>query len=152
MVYTLHANAELVAIAYLGQLPELAPSRVASTLPTDVSTWQADGFVQVQTIGGDTNHDFAFEHPVVQVDVWAAPTHSQRPPWGKAHDLAQVLRAGVLGLAGTHVALTLPPAGFPAAVVHAAYFLMPFRRVPGDPANYARYTADLQLHWTEEPA
>jgi hypothetical protein len=148
MATILRANTELVAVAFLASLPGVPTGAVATTLPADGSSWAAEGFVQVTTIGGSSSAYVPLRVPAVQVDVWANTPTSQKPPWGKANNLAEAISAGVYSLDATHVELTLP-GDYPGAMVHAAFFASEWRRVPDDAANYARFTADMIISWTE---
>lgn len=123
---------------------------VASTLPganaQGVLSWQATGFAQVQELGGATDIDTPqLRTAVVTIDLWyAPPVGSNKPPWGKAADLAERLRVATEADTGGPVTL---PAGYDPARVLSAYLITEPVRVPDDPAGYARYTTDLALNW-----
>lgn len=152
MPVTLRATSELVAVAWLNGLFDT--DMVATTLPKADSdgnlSWAASGFVTVATVGGAAHQYNALRQPVVSVDCWAANPNSARPPWGKAANLAEEIQAGCYA---TDIgrALTLPT-GYPGARVLSAYAVSEARRVPADPASYARYNLALALHWIEVPS
>lgn len=141
------ANSELVAVAWLTGATGITAGQVATTLPTDTTVWQDNGFVQVcPVVGGSPQLHYALREPVVQVDCYALTPGSGKPPWGKAASLMELLIAATYDPARLQATLTLP-AGYPQARVMTAHFQSEPRRMPGDDASYARYTADLALHW-----
>lgn len=142
----LRANTELVAIAWLGTVTGLTSGMVAATLPTDNTSWAASGFVTVRTVGGTPGLYVPLRSPVVNVDFWAVKPGS-RPPWYQANALAELVDAGARA-SNAQRAVTLPT-GYPTARVLSAYLLAEPRRAYGDQGDYARYTADLALHWTD---
>lgn len=141
------ANTELVAVAWLQGADGMEPGQVATTLPTDVSAWAANGFVQIcPVVGGSPQLHYALREPVVQVDFYGVNPNSGKPPWGKAASLAELAVAATFDTDRMQRTLTLLP-GYPQARVLTAHFLTEPRRMPSDDASYARYTADLTLHW-----
>lgn len=153
MAVVLRANTELVTEAWLSTVDGMPAGAVATTLPADNSTWAASGFVTVgPTVGGQPDVDVPMRRPVVQVDCWAVNPESRRPPWGRANWLAELIVAACYDTASMQRTLTLRPPGFPSARVLAAYPVTEPRRVPSDPAAYARYHLDLQVDWIELPA
>lgn len=146
-------HGELVAVAWVKGIAGVPPSGVGTTLPGDNTTWAASGFAQVSgPVGGTPDMDVPLHRPVMQVDTWACNLGSAKPPWGKANQLAELIMAGCYGRgddpepAGRLV--TLPP-GYQNARVLAAYATtQPRRNQIVDNARFARYTFDLQLHWT----
>ncbi|MFE9391707.1 hypothetical protein [Streptomyces sp. NPDC006784] len=146
---TPRANSELVAVAWLGSAAGIDPGQVATTLPSDASTWADDGFLQVTPgIGGSMQLHYALREPVVQVEAYAVNVNSGKPPWGKAASLMEAVVAATYDEAGMQRTLTLRP-GFPQARVLTAHLLTEPRRMPDDAASYARYVTDLALHWIE---
>lgn len=144
---TLPANTELVAVAWLGGVTGLTSAMVAATLPADNSTWAASGFVTVRTTGGNPNIYFPLREPVVTLDFWAVKPGSSKPPWYQANALAELVDAGTRASnAARAVAL---PSGYNSARVFSAYFVQEPRRAYGDQGDYARYVADLALHWID---
>lgn len=144
---------ELVAVAWLKGVDGVPGSGVGTTLPGDGTTWAASGFVQVSgPVGGNPGMDVPLHRPVMQVDTWACNLGSAKPPWGKANQLAELIVAGCYGRgddpapAGRTVTL---PSGYQNARVLSAYATtVPRRNQLVDDARMARYTFDLQLHWT----
>lgn len=147
MAVTPKANSELVAVAWLSSAAGIEAGQVATTLPADASAWAGNGFVHVVgTVGGSPQLDYALREPVVQVDAYAVNLSSGKPPWGKAASLMELLVAATYDEAGLQRVLTLRP-GYPQARVLTAHFLSEPRRMPGDDASFARFQADLVLHW-----
>lgn len=147
MAPTPKANSELVAVAWLQGATGIEAGQVATTLPSDTTAWETNGFVQVpMVVGGSPQLHYALREPVVQVDTWAVNSNSGKPPWGKAASLFELLVAATYDVARMQRTLTLP-AGYPQARVMTAHFLTEPRRIPGDGASVARYSADLAFHW-----
>ncbi|WP_030917303.1 hypothetical protein [Streptomyces sp. NRRL B-24720] len=141
------ANTELVAVAWLLSAAGIEPGQVATTLPSDSAAWAENGFVHVVgAVGGSPQVDYALREPVVQIDTYAVNPGSGKPPWGKAASLMELIAAAAYQGAGMQRALTLLP-GYPQARVMSAHFTSEPRRMPGDDSSYARYQADLALHW-----
>jgi hypothetical protein len=147
MAVTPKANTELVAVAWLSSAAGIEPGQVATTLPSDAAAWEANGFLHVVgAVGGSPQLYQALREPVVQVDCYAVNLNSGKPPWGKAASLMELVVAATYDEAGLQRALTLRP-GYPEARVLTAHLMSEPRRMPGDDSSYARYTADLVLHW-----
>lgn len=141
------ANSELVTVTWLQGAAGMEAGQVATSLPTDVSTWTANGFVQVCPVaGGSPQLHYALREPVIQIDCYAVNPNSGKPPWGKAASLMELVVAATFDEERMQRTLTLP-AGYPQARVLTAHLMSEPRRVPGDEASYARYIADLALHW-----
>ena len=146
---TLHPTSELVAVTWLRQVTGL-DSIVATDVPADASTWAASGFVQVTGVAGSPHPELPVAQPVLSLDFWATNPDSGRPPWGTANQLAEHVRAGVHAHSTIRRRVTLP-AAYADAVVMEALLLQEPRRIRGDAADLAHYTADLQLWWFEVP-
>lgn len=147
MAPTPRANSELIAVAWLQGAAGMEAGQVATTLPADEGTWAANGFVQVpMVVGGTPQLHYALREPVVQVDAWAVNPNSGKPPWGKAASLMELIVAATYDVARMQRTLTLP-SGYPQARVMTAHFVTEPRRIPADNASYARFSADLILHW-----
>jgi hypothetical protein len=142
----LRANTELVTIAWLAGITGFTSSMVAAQLPTDNTTWAASGFVTARATGGTPGLYVPLRSPVVTLDFWAVKPGS-RPPWYQANALAELVDAGCRASTAQR-AVTLP-SGYPGARVLSAYLLSEPRRAYGDQGDYARYTADLAIHWTD---
>jgi len=140
-------NNELVAVAWLQALDGIPAGKVATSLPKDVATF-ADGFLTVSIVGGSPQVYVPMRRPVVQVDTWVSSPGSS-PRWGRANDLAELVRVATYDYADEARPMRVElPAQYDAARVHSAFLLTEPRRVEGDPARHARYTFDLQLHWS----
>lgn len=143
----LRANSELVAQAWLAGVSGLSGQMVASTLPQDTSKWADSGFVTVHVVGGTPGLYLPVRSPVVQVDCWAVSPSSNKPPWGKAANLAELIDVGCRAQ-NSERRVTLP-GNFPEARVLAAYLVTEPRRMYGDAADYAHYMFDLALNWAD---
>lgn len=153
MTTLLRANTELVAVAWLAGATGLSSSMVATTLPTDATTWAATGFVTVRTSGGAPAVDTPLRRPVVTVDTWAVNPTSAKPRWGLANYLAEVIARACDPLSDVErMAIQRPlvlPANYPAAVVKSAWIVSEPRRAYGDPGNYGHYVLDMALRWVD---
>lgn len=140
-------NNELVAVAWLQGLDGIPAGKVATRLPSDVAAY-ADGFLTVAVAGGSPAVYVPMRRPVMQVDTWVSTTGSN-PRWGRANDLAELVRVATYDYADEARPVRVElPAQYDAARVHSAFLLTEPRRVEGDPSRHARYTFDVQLHWS----
>lgn len=144
---TLPANTELVAIAWLGGVSSLTSSMVATTLPSDNTSWAASGFITVRTVGGTPGLYVPMREPVVTLDFWAVKPGSGKPPWFQAATLTELVQAGTRA-SNAQRAVTLPT-GYNSAHVFSAYFVQEARRAYGDQGDYAHYVVDMALHWID---
>lgn len=145
----LHPNTELVAREWLKSVDGIPDGQVGTVLPTDNSTWAASGYVQVTgVVGGTPAVDYLLAQPIVQIDCWAVNADSGKPPWGKASQLAEHIRAGCHDAAGKRDLTTLPAAYNDARVLEVNLASEP-RRVPSDEGSYARFSCDLSIKWIE---
>jgi hypothetical protein len=147
MTVTPQANTELVAVAWLSSASGIEAGQVATTLPAAGGAWADNGFLHVVgAVGGSPQMYYALREPVVQIDAYAVNVSSGKPPWGKAASLMELVVAATYDEAGLQRVLTLRP-GYPQARVLTAHFASEPRRMPSDDASYARFQADLALHW-----
>lgn len=146
----LRPTSELVAVAWLKGVPYLG-NLVATDLPTDATSWAASGFTQVgPVVGGIPAIEYALANPVITMDFWANAPGSGTPPWGKANQLAEQARMGLLEH-GSVPRLLVLPAAYNNARCITAYPVTEPRKVRADPAGYARYTMDAVFSWVEVP-
>lgn len=139
---------DLVAVAFLRTVPGLPVSNISTTLPKDVSAW-ADGFVQAVGTGGTPGLYVPLDASVVNISCWATNVGSGKPPWGKANQLAALIKQECLNHAAFPKTLDMTSFGdYTPARVHTTYFLTEPRRIPSDEGSYARYDGDLQINWT----
>jgi len=153
MAGTLPPSNEQVAVKWLNGIAALT-GRVATTLPTDLTTWGASGFVTVGGAGGTPHAYLPQQAPVISVHYWAVTISGSRPPWGIASDLHSYIRFGtnsVLDYANIGRFLTGFPAKYTNARVNAANFLGEPERRPDDPGDFAEYVANLELQWVPLP-
>lgn len=139
------ANTEAVVNAWLATIPGITADMVDETLPPDATTWAAKGFITPAGAGGTPDLYFRVGHPIVMLKFWAVAPNTGLPPWNKARNLAEVVRAGCL-THGVGSILTLENADEQARVV-SAYLKTEPRRSFGDVGDYACYWADLTIHW-----
>lgn len=141
-------NNGLVAMTWLRQrVPGVLASQVAGDLPTDVTKWADEGFIQVTEIpGAQADIDLPqARRPVVQVDYWACTPSSAKPPWHLAARLVELVRFAVEEQAyGQPLVM---PDNYLGARVQAVYGRDEASRVLNDPSGYARYTQDLSVDW-----
>jgi hypothetical protein len=90
MAVTLRPTAELVALAWLATIPGITSSMVATILPAKSPTWATTGFLVAATAGGNSELYIPVHRSLVQVDAVCFTADSQRPPWGRVDQLAQV--------------------------------------------------------------
>lgn len=139
---------ELVGIHWIKSITGIPTNSVGTTLPADNSTWEASGFIQVQLASGNPDLYTPQNQPVFQVDCWAAKPNSQKPPWGKANNLAEIIKAATYDKTYWG-SLALPATHDDARVLGSVAVTEP-RRVLGDEARFANYTFDLQLFWVRK--
>ncbi|WP_393075272.1 hypothetical protein [Streptomyces sp. LN704] len=147
---TLHATPELVTTAWL---ISIVGDRVATTLPKpgpDGLSWADGGFVTHVVAGGSSNIYVPLRTPVMGVSCWAANPDSQKPPWGKASNLAETIVAACLDHPNVPRTALALPGGYPDVQVKSAYTVGDPRRITDDASSYARYDIPgLVIAWTE---
>jgi hypothetical protein len=136
-------NSDLVACAWLASLAGLSAGMVGTTLPKSNATLAASGFVQATVFGGSPLAEVPQNHPVVSIDCWASNVSSSKPPWGRANQLAEIVKAATYSPGAI---LTLPAGYHKARILHALALSEP-RRVLGDVASVARFTFDVSFNW-----
>lgn len=159
-------NSELVARAWLATIPGITGAMVGTLLPriseSVLPGWAATGFLTVAVVGGSPHAYVPLAQPAVSVNCWAVAatqalpggpvTVSNKPPWGKANQLAELVRQAVdplqRGLSAKQVSMPVP--GYGRAAVRSALMLTEPRRLPSDVAAYARFQFELLLHWSAE--
>jgi hypothetical protein len=140
------ATSDLVVTAWIKTVTGIDPTKVACTLPENVTDWGEVGFIQARTVGGSPDIYLPVQRPVVQVDVWAVKPNTGRPLWNVANVLAMRVLEATRDEANMRRELVLPT-GYPRAHVLEAYPLTEPFRVESDPGGYARFRFDLQFHW-----
>lgn len=149
-----YANSEQVAVAWLKGVDGVPASGVATTLPTDNTTWATSGFVVVSVVGGSRHGYFALKTPVVRCDCWAVTLDANgnptgKPPWGKASQLSESVYAATLDEANVRRTLSLPGVLPDCRVIEAEVISEP-QRLYGDETNRtARLFFDLMINWIE---
>ena len=150
----LRATSELVAIAWL---KTIVGDIVATTLPKLGSdgalSWADTGFVTLVNAGGSPNIYVPLRDPAVGVTCWAANPNSQKPPWGKASNIAETIVAATLDHPNVPKRALSLPGDYPDVQVKSAYVTGEPRRIPDDASSYARYDIPgLVIAWTEVPS
>lgn len=140
----LHPTAELVAVHWLKGVDGLPVDQINTTLPEKKQDFAANGFVQAQVFTGSLDFDTYMNTSVVQVDCWAYNANSLKVPWGKANQLAEIIKFGTRNAART----VNPPGNYAPAMVRSVLVRTDVRRVTND-EDFARYTLDLVFNWTE---
>lgn len=151
---TLRATPELVATAWLASV---LGDIVATTLPKPRAdgtlSWADTGFVTLVTAGGSPNIYVPLRDPVTGVSCWAVNPGSQKPPWGKAANLAETVAAACQDHPNIPKRALSLPGGYPDVQVKSAYVTGEHRRIPDDASSYARYDIPgLVIAWTEVPS
>lgn len=139
-------NNDVAAISWLKTLPGVPSNGVASSLPRDNSTWEASGFVTIQVISGQPDIYNPINRPVVQILCWANKANSEKPPWGRANNLAEEIKAACYGHPELY-GYVQTPVHFGDVRVLSCYLLSEPRRVLADEARFAVYEFELQMHW-----
>jgi len=145
MAILLRATNEVVAVGWLRGVTGLSKSMVDLELPDEVTAWPT-GFVTVQSVGGQRNMYVPLVNPVFGVDCWATSMTDSDPPWGTAHQLAELIDRGCRSR-GAHRRVTAT--GYDPVMVHSAYLVTEPRRLYAGEGNYARVTLNLAMHWTD---
>ena len=163
MTTLLLPDSELVAQGWLAAIPGWSSAMVGTTLPRlgpvgPLPAWVSTGFVTVAVVGGTPASHVPQAQPVLSISCYAVNAKcagpdqpistSTKPPWGRASQLAEQIRAAAYVLdKGAGRAVSMPVPGYAHAAAQSALLLSEPRRVPADIASYARYQFDLQLTW-----
>jgi hypothetical protein len=141
-----HPSPELVAVAWAKTVGgDVDPTKVATTLPGDATTWATSGFVVATVMTGNADRDLPWFEPVVSFDCWTAAPNSNKAPWGQASAMAAALQWATYRR--TFPALTMPAEFYPVRLLGVSAVNGP-TRVPGDEAGFARVRLDVALSWT----
>ena len=149
-VAQLHAPTDLVVCAWIRSIPGLVADGVATQLPTDETSWAANGFVVVpMQIGGTPHGTIPLRRPVVQVDCWGTVPGSDKLPWGIPNQLAEQIRAGTYDRTtfGRPLAISAGSVTYPYARVLSAKMLTEPRRVWHDAGDFAGFSFNLAFQW-----
>lgn len=147
-------DSTLVAIAWLRTIPGIPDTKIGTVLP-DSSLWADTGFVTVLgTVGGTPWVDAPVRAPVVEVDTWGCHLNSERPDWGKASALMELIVAAAQA-PRTSVDVRLTAGGGDARILSCWPVSEPRKQLTGvdqgDPASFARLMIDLSFLWTVIP-
>lgn len=141
------ANPELAAIYWLKSFDNGLPTdQVGTVLPSVNNTdFQDNGFIQVLAYGGTPDAYTFKQESLIQIDTWAFNLNSNKAPWGKALNLAMLIKDGLTSAAR----VVETPAAYNDVYVFEALVRIDPRRITNDEANFARYSMDLELHWRQ---
>lgn len=146
-------NSELVALAWIRDIVTAYDVGVGTTLQgpdpdTQILSWGDTGFIQARVVGGSINGTVPLREPVLAIDCFAANVGKNRPPWGRANSIAEliVLAARSINWGDTQRPVTLPAGYGLARVCDGSVINEPERRT-ADEANYARYGFELSVSW-----
>lgn len=140
--------------AWLRSIDGIPDNKINTVLPA-VSLWADTGFVQiVGTVGGSPWLDASIRQPVVEVDTFGAHLNSEKPDWGKASALMNmIMTAGqdpttsvdqVFEIGNHHVRLI---SLWPISEVRK-----PLSGIDqADPASFARLMVDIEMMWAILP-
>jgi hypothetical protein len=146
---TRYVTTEKVVVAWLASLPGITAAMVDPQLPPPDSngnlSWAASGFITPYGLGGAPNIYVPVAKPVVGLKCWTVDPTTGVPPWNKAANLAETIRAGCFTNSDSQF-LTIPYADWDARLI-SAYMLTEPRRAFGDLGDYACFDCEVQLHW-----
>jgi hypothetical protein len=154
---TLLPSNDMVAVAWLKTNVTYLDNQVATSLPKEYAGWAGKGFVVVNAFGGNTDNMLGVRKPVLSLTYYAKAAESGKPPWSKANQLAEQVRALVIPtgvpLATTRGGYRLNALGtnYKDALVQNIFWRSEPRRRPGDNADFAVYTNDVEIHWVVVP-
>lgn len=145
-------DGELVLVAWLRARGNgITAEQVATTLPSDVSKWRAEGFLTVTAVSRAAEANLGqLRHGYAQVDAWGAPPLIEggapgKPPWHLAWRLAELAKAAAdAGPNGGPVAL---PASYRPARVLSVYAATEPEKITDDPSGFAHVRLDLAYEW-----
>ena len=166
----MHANSELVAVSWIKTLPGIPTNAVGTTVPMGLDgnapSWIDTGFVQVIVSGkGTSQFNHGYRAPVITAHCWAASGKAkQKPSWGQANDLAEIIWNATLveGNGKENFSLAVNVATPPKVRILQAWGVQEPRRLPYgfptmgrgqfiNPGNSVQYTVDFQIAWAELP-
>lgn len=148
----LHASNTLVCQAWIRTIPGLTADGVAGQLPSDETSWAANGFIVVPVTVGGTPHDtIPVRRPVVQVEAWGTVPGSDKLPWGIPDQLCEQIRRGTYDRVniGRPLTITSGSVTYPSARVLSAKMMTEPRRIFSDIGDYAGYQTSLMLQWVQ---
>lgn len=120
---------------------------VGTQLPEDNTSWAASGFIVVTVVAGTPSIYTRLARPVVQFDCWANNTASAKAPWGKANQLAEMVKDWAWNVPNQGQKLTIG-GSYQDARLLSAYVMSEPRRLHDPNTSYAHYTFDVFMPWT----
>lgn len=154
------ANSELVAVAWLASLAEIANNgQVATTLPEDRKSWVDSRFLVVgPAVGGDPEVYVPHRRPIFQLESFAVrygqPTASEetsmKPDWAAANDLLEIVVDAAYFNENLGEPLTLRT-GYRQARVTGVVPMTEPRKMSETASGEANYQMDIMIQWIEIP-
>jgi hypothetical protein len=143
-----------VAGAWLRAIDGIPDNKINTVLP-DVALWADTGFVQVVgTVGGTPWLDAPVRSPVIEIDTWGARANTEKPDWGKASVLMELIMTAATG-PRTSVDVRFPIGDRTVRILSCWAVSEPRKPITGidtgDVASFARLAVDLQFMWTVLP-
>lgn len=154
MAVTSILDSTTVAGAWLRTIDGIPDNKINTVLP-DVSLWVDTGFVQVVgVVGGFPWVDAPVQQAVVEVDTWGARANSEKPDWGKASGLMNLILDAATAPA-TSVGVLVTVGNRQARIVTMKPISIPRKPTAGidqgDPASFARLMIDIEMIWHPVP-
>ena len=148
----LYCPPELVLAAWISSIPGLTVDSVAPQLPSDDTTWAANGAVMMLVVGGTDDPYMPYSRTVLQVECWGCAPGTDEPPWLLSWNLAARIRMACLDRVnfGRPLAISFNGVTYPGANTRGIYTLTTARRVYGDRADYAGHIFDVAMTWAQE--
>jgi len=149
-------NSDLVAVAWVASIPRVAvlaaSPPIAGSVPAQPTSWALTGFLELLTTGGSPHPEYRQRRPVVTVFAWAVKIGSKKPPWSQAARLAEYVFDACYDEQLAHQLfpnITAEGVHYPTAQVQEISAISEPRKIPNDPAGYARYTFDFEMLWVQ---
>jgi|ERR1700733_6439547 len=150
MVDLLHPTSDLVAMAWLQSIPQVLPNQVGTTLPAP--PWPNNAFIVVcKAIGGSPDPYIQIAQPVLEIEYYAVRPQSNKPHWGKANQLFEIVRHATYDRVNMGRALNIIAQGqeYNGANCLWVSALTEPRKTFNDTGSYACFSSDVQFKWRE---
>jgi hypothetical protein len=154
MAVALVPDSTTVLGAWLRSIDGIPDNKVNTVLPA-VSLWADTGFVQiVGAVGGSPWLDAPIRQPVMEVDTFGAHVNSEKPDWGKASALMNLIVEAATDPA-TSVDRVIP-IGSRFVRLMSLWPISEVRKPlsgidQGDPASFARLMIEIEMMWALLP-
>lgn len=147
----LFPTSELVAKAFILGISGVPSGKAASVLPEDRATWP-DGFVQAVALDGTPQLHVKKREVMIDITCWyPAKEGSNKPPWNKAAQLAEIVfNAGYEDVLTVQRLLTSLPAAYDNARV-LSWMPGEVEKRGQDEAGNAAFGFTVEMHWIAVP-